>query len=147
MSTTNQRIIDAVAVVITATLFLSSAGCGQAGPKTHPVKGRIELAGGDFKALAGHTVELALESNPHVRAAGQIQDDGSFSLQSLHGGAILAGAAEGNYKARIVLADDDLASRNVAAKAVHPRYLQFEKSGLGVTVPAAEVVSLKVTRR
>ena len=40
-----------------------------------------------------------------------------------------------------------LDGKKLAAKALHPRYLQFEKSGLAIQVPAAEVVSLKVTRR
>ena len=147
MSKTKKRFIDAAAVVITAGLLLSSVGCTQGGPKTHPVKGRVEAAGVDLQTLAGHTVEIALESDPKVRAAGQIQEDGSFAVETLHGGAVLKGASEGTYRARIVLADDDLASRNRAAKAVHPRYFQFEKSGLTVSVPAAEVVSLRVTRR
>jgi hypothetical protein len=146
MSTTKLRLIDALAVAITASLFLFSTGCTKAGPKTYAVKGQLEVTGGDLKALAGHTVEVALDSDPQVRAAGQIQDDGSFTLESLQRGTILKGAAEGTYKARIVLADDDIAARNVAAKSLHPRYLQFDKSGLSLEVPAAQVVSLKVTR-
>lgn len=147
MSTNKQRFIDALAVAITASLFLFSAGCTKSGPRTYPVKGQVEAPGVDLKTLAGHTVEIAFDSDPQIRAAGQIQDDGSFALETLQGGAILKGAAEGTYKARIVLADDDQASRNLAAKALHPGYFQFEKSGLSVSVPAAEVVSLKVTRR
>jgi hypothetical protein len=82
-----------------------------------------------------------------VRAAGQIQEDGSFELETLQGGAVLKGAVEGTYKARIVLADDDIGQRNLAAKAIPPRYLQFEKSGLSLQVPATENVSLKILRR
>jgi hypothetical protein len=147
MSPAKQRFIDAFAVAITAALFFFSAGCTRPGAKTYPVKGQLEVTGGDLKALAGHTVEVALVSDPQVRAAGQIQDDGSFTLETLQQGAILNGAAEGTYKARIVLADDDIAARNLAAKSLHPRYLQFDKSGLSLEVPAAQVVSLKVTRR
>ena len=147
MSTTKIHIIDVLALAMTASLFVVSAGCSKAGPKTYPLKGRIDVTAGDLQALAGHTVELALASNPEVRASGQIQDDGSFVLETLHGGQVLPGAAEGTYKARIVLADDDLAGKKLAAKSLHPRYFQFEKSGLAVQVPAAEVVSLKVTRR
>jgi hypothetical protein len=139
--------IDFLAIAITASLFVASAGCGKAGPKTHPVNGRIDVAASDLKALAGHTIELALESNPEVRASGQIQDDGSFAVETLHGGQVLPGAAEGTYKARLVLADDDIAAKKAATKSLHPRYLQFDKSGLVVQVPTAEVVSLKVTRR
>jgi hypothetical protein len=147
MSTTKLRLIDALAIAITASLFLFSTGCTKSGPKTYPVKGQLEVAGGDTKTLAGHTIEVALDSDPHVRAAGQIQDDGSFTLETFHEGAILPGATEGTYKARIILSDDDLAARNLAFKSLHPRFFQFEKSGLSFQVPAAEVVSLKVMRR
>ena len=147
MSTANQRLIDVLAVVITATLFLASTGCNRAGTKTYPVRGKIEAAGSDTRALSGHTVELALETNPQIRAAGQIQDDGSFVVETLHGGLVLPGAAEGKYQARIVLSDDDIAGKKLVAKSLHPRYFQFDKSGLAIQVPAAEVVSLKVTRR
>jgi hypothetical protein len=147
MSTSKQFTIDLLALTIITSLFVFSAGCSNAGPKTHPVKGRIDVAASDLKALAGHTIELALESNPEVRAAGQIQDDGSFAVETLHGGQVLPGAPEGTYKARLVLADDDITAMKAAAKSLHPRYLQFDKSGLVVQVPTAEVVSLKVTRR
>src|SRR5690349_7462808 len=122
MSTIRIRIINLLAIAITTSLVVVSAGCTQAGPKTHPVKGRIDATAGDLQALAGHTVELALESNPAVRASGQIQGDGSFTVETLHGGQLLPGATEGAYKARIVLADDDIAGKKLAAKALHPRY-------------------------
>jgi hypothetical protein len=60
---------------------------------------------------------------------------------------VLPGAAEGTYKARVVPGDDDIAGKRLAAKSLHPRYFQFDKSGLVVQVPTAQVVSLKVTRR
>jgi hypothetical protein len=147
MSTTKIHIIDVLALAITASLFVLSTGCSKAGPKTYPVKGRIDVAASDLKALAGHTVELALESDPQIRAAGQINDDGSFAVETLYGGRVLPGATEGTYRARIVLADDDIASKKLAARSLHPRYFQFDKSGLAIQVPAAEVVSLRVTRR
>lgn len=65
----------------------------------------------------------------------------------MQGGAAPAGAAGGNYQARLLLADDDFTGKQLAVKAIHPRFLQFDKSGLAVQVPAAEIVSLKVTRR
>lgn len=134
-------------VLVAATGIVVFAGCGGSSVKTHPVAGKIEIPSGDIKPLAGHTVEVALDSNPAVRAAGQIQDDGSFQLETLQGGSILKGAVEGTYKARIVLADDDIGQRNLAAKAIPSRYLQFEKSGLSLQVPATENVSLKILRR
>ena len=42
------------------------AGCGQGGPKTHAVAGKVELGGGDVSALAGSSVEVALATDPSV---------------------------------------------------------------------------------
>ena len=123
------------------------AGCGGSGIKTHPVVGKIETQSGDITPLAGHTVEVALDTSPEVRASGEIRDDGSFVLETLQGGKVLRGAVPGTYKARIVLSDDDASKRMLAAKTVPPRYLQFEKSGLSVHVPAGENVTFKILRR
>ena len=147
MSRQNQHRIDLLALLAAATLFVASGGCTKPAVKTHPVQGRIEFAGGDARLLSGHIVEAALLSDPQVRAAGQIREDGSFALSALHNGAPLAGAKEDAYQARIVLADDDPDKRNGAAKILPPRYLQFESSGLTFDVPTAEAVTLKVLRR
>lgn len=123
-------------------------GCGSKGPVTHRVKGKLELEGNPPEVLAGAIVEASLVSQPQVRAFGSLQPDGTFELETLHDGVIRRGALEGVYNARIVLPDDDADVRKRAAEAVAPRYLQFEKSGLTIDVPAqASLVTLPVTRR
>jgi len=107
----------------------------------------LELPQGDVSALAGHNIEVALESDPLVRAAGQIQENGVFTLETLAGGEIRKGAIEGNYKARLVVVDDDAESKRRALAAIDPRYLQFEVSGLSFHVPAKDVVKLQVSPR
>jgi hypothetical protein len=139
--------VESAFVLIAALGIVVFTGCGGSGVKTHPVAGKIEIPSGDIKPFTGHTVEVVLDSNPAVRAAGQIQEDGTFALETLQGGSVLKGAVEGTYKARIVLADDDISQRNLAAKAIPARYLQFEKSGLSLQVPTTENVSLKILRR
>jgi hypothetical protein len=95
-------------VAVVAVVGLAAAlGCGPRGPKTYPVRGKVELAAGDVTQLAGNQVEAALEGDPTVRASGVIQPDGSFALETLDTGVTRKGAREGNYQARIVLADDD----------------------------------------
>jgi hypothetical protein len=147
MSNSHRRLIDWLALLVTTTLFLISVGCAKPAAKTHFVRGQFEVPGGDIELLAGHIVEVALIADPRVRAAGQIREDGTFALSALHEGAPLAGAKEGAYQARIVLSDDDPGRRNIAAKALPQRYLQFESSGLTLNVPSAEIVTLKVLRR
>ncbi len=126
--------------------LLAAAGCGSEGPVMHKVQGTVQLASGGQEALAGSTIEAMLVDQPQVRAFGTIQDDGSFELESLHGGNIKAGAVAGKYNARIILADDDAEQRRLAAQAVNPRFLQFETSGLTFDVPSSGEVVLSVSK-
>jgi hypothetical protein len=139
----NRNVIGMLALAASGLLF----GCGPGGPKTFPVTGQVELVGGEIKLLVGSHVEAALESDATIRASGQIQEDGSFRLQSLHQGATKAGAREGKYKVRLILADDDQANLKQARKAVPPRYLNFATSGLSVTVPPTGEVALTIAPR
>jgi len=140
-----KRLVLAASVLVLVALGLT--GCGSKGPKTYAVNGKLELPQGDVSALAGHNIEVALESDPLVRAAGQIQENGVFTLETLAGGEIRKGAIEGNYKARLVVVDDDAESKRRALAAIDPRYLQFEVSGLSFHVPAKDVVKLQVSPR
>jgi len=122
-------------------------GCRRGGPQTFPVKGKVELPGGNVSHLAGSHVEAILASDPKVRASGEIQQDGSFRLETLHNGRILPGAREGNYQVRIVLTDEDSASNRRAAKTIAPRFLSSTTSGLSLQVPPPGEVTLKVSQR
>lgn len=128
-------------------VLLTITGCSQNGPPVHPVKGQVQLNGGDVSPLAGHIVEIVRADDPQVRASGEIKPDGNFQLESLLEGKLLKGALEGKYVARIVLADDDPQLRQVAAGTIHPRFLTFAASGLSFEVPAKEPIQLQVLRR
>lgn len=139
----------------TSTLFrfvpvlglLLLAGCGSGGPATHAVSGRIVLKGGDIAQLTGSTLEVALSTAPQVRGFGEIKPDGSFQLQSLQSGELRSGVLEGHYTARIIPNDDDRSTRLRAAKAIAPRYLKFETSGLKVNAPTPDSVVLNISTR
>ena len=132
-------------VILPATLALALVGCSS--PEgLKPVTGTVTVPG-DPAVLAGSTVELALVSDPTVRASGTIEPDGRFTLDSLKDGRVRPGAPEGTYKARIILGDDDPGLQMKAAKAVPVRYQRFETSGLTVRVPAEQPVTLAVAAR
>lgn len=122
-------------------------GCGANSPKTHSVAGKIELQRGDVSLLAGSTLEVSLASDPTIRGFGTIQPDGSFRLQSLQAGELRTGVQEGHYIARIIPNDEDSESRKRAMKAVSPKYLQFNRSGLTVDVPAENDITLTLSAR
>ncbi len=99
------------------------------------------------KLWDGHNLEAALGTDLAVRAYGQIQEDGSFSLETLQAGVLYSGAAEGSYRVRIVLSDDDPGARRRAAQALHPRFLQFDSSGLSIQVPNNDPVTVVLSRQ
>jgi hypothetical protein len=146
-SSLRARASSAAAVLAFVGLW-GMVGCGPAGPKTYPVRGKVELAGGDASNLAGNNIEAAMASDSTVRASGVIQPDGSFTLETLHAGVILKGAQEGNYQVRLILDDDgDRESKRRRRAALHPRYLDFKTSGLSFKVPTEGDVLLKVAPR
>jgi hypothetical protein len=134
-------------LALAALAAVGLAGCGSSGAGVHPVKGQVQLIGGDPSQLAGHIIEIVKEDDQHVRASGEIQPDGNFQLETLEGGKILRGAAPGKYKARIVLSDDDPQARKTVASTIDPRVLKFESSDLALEVPAKGPVELQIKRR
>jgi hypothetical protein len=122
-------------------ILLFLAGCTSAASKTHPVNGKVELKDGDIALLKGSHVVLtpAAEPDNYVRPDGILDANGAFSLQTLIEGDLLSGAPEGNYKVRIELADEnDEGIPKRPPNLVHRRYLDFETSGLKLSVPSGD---------
>jgi hypothetical protein len=57
------------------------------------------------------------------------------------------GLAEGTYKARIILSDEDFESRKKAAVAIAKRYQNFDTSGLTISVPSSSDVVFLITKK
>jgi hypothetical protein len=134
-----------VAAVLVGAVLAGALGCGIRAPRTHEVNGRVEFAGGDVRQLAGGHVEAVLADDRSVQAAGEIREDGTFSLTTVHAGKTLAGARPGKYLARIVLSDEDSSARQ-RRQVPARRYSQYDTSGLSFEVPA-EGVTLRVSAR
>ena len=122
-----------------ALVALALLGCNKSGIKTHPVVGKVEVRGGDPALLTESDVELVSDADEMIRPTGNIDSTGSFAIKTLYQGVIVEGAPEGNYKARIILADptDDGVPKRTG-NPVHPRYFDFNTSGLKITVPSGD---------
>lgn len=137
-----------LSISLAGTIALLFAGCGTSdGPATFPVRGIVELESAEPDLLAGHNIELSLDSDPTVRAFAEIQPDGHFDLTTLHNGKVQSGALEGTYKARIVLSDDNPESRKNIVKRIDPKALNFESTPFVVQVPTSDQVTISVKRR
>jgi hypothetical protein len=127
-------------------LFASFAplACRQpvAGPETSPVRGKIVFTkGGTAKDLADHSIFIQLQSTeqPDVVASGEILEDGAFSVTTQVEGVGKAGAIKGKHRVRLN-ADEN------AARYIAPKFLNYETSGLEVTVPHEGELEIKVFR-
>jgi hypothetical protein len=127
-----------------ALVLIALFGCG-GGPKVHPVKGRLVFDKGDVKLLAGSILNCQNEQNPSVSARGDINEDGSFTLETYARGRIVPGAIEGTYRARIIPengSDESLFRRT----HIDPKFLDGKASSLTFKVPTDGDVVLTVTK-
>jgi hypothetical protein len=87
-----------------AALAAAGGGCGgkekPPPPKTYPVTGKVVYA--DGKPMKGGTIEFRSVADPTLTMMGDIGDDGTFSLRTLHDNAKLSGAIEGEHRVTIL---------------------------------------------
>jgi hypothetical protein len=126
--------------------LLGVAGCGDKPPKIEgtAVRGKVVYKGkGNVGVLAAGKVRLRSDANPELVVFGTIEEDGSFVLGASAPGKSPGGVPAGEYKARIEPPDND---EGRPLPVVHPKYLDFNRSGLRVTVPPPGEVILEVER-
>ena len=129
-------LVGAVCPVVSLLLLV---GCSSQSIKTHPVSGKVEIKDGDVAILTGSSVEFKHESDESFRPYGNIDSSGKFAVKTLYKGETLTGAPEGNYKARIILADqldDGVPKRK--GDPIHRRYYEFDSAKLSVKVPSSD---------
>jgi hypothetical protein len=99
---------------------------------------------GDVARLADGKVRLQSESDPGLIVAGTINEDGSFVLGVFSQGKVLGEVPAGKYKVRVEppVGNDDKPRRGL----LHPKYQDYNKSGLSVTVPPPGEIILEVER-
>lgn len=120
-------------------LMIMLVGCGGKGLKTHPVSGKVEIKDGDVAILTGSGVEFQHETDEFLRPSGNLDSSGAFTVKTVHQGKIFVGAPEGKYKLRIILGDQsDEGVPKRKGDPIHKRFLEFNTSGLSVTVPSSE---------
>lgn len=132
-------------VIGTGVLF--GSGCDGGGPTMYAVTVKLQVDGGNVADLAGSTLDVAVDGDPLLRSSGTIEPDGTVQLETLHSGKIRKGVQEGQYRVRIILNDDDRETARKAAKAVAPKFLKFESSGLKLSVPGDREVPLTVAAK
>jgi hypothetical protein len=115
--------------VLAVSFVTCMMGCG--GKNLYPVKGTVVYKdGADTSVLAGGRVifQPADPEMPNVSPRGQIQKDGSFQMTTPTEGD---GVHPGTYKIVVGLPYPPKKSRD---ELLDPRYLDFETSGLKITV-------------
>jgi len=128
-----------------ALVLIALSGC-DGRPKTYAVKGKLAFENEKIKLLAGSALVCQQQQEPYLQAQGEVQEDGSFKLQTLWNGEILPGAPAGTYRAWLHLSTENGSTeRQLRAIGIDRRYLDGKASVLMFTVPSKEDVFLTVT--
>jgi hypothetical protein len=132
-------------------LIGATAGCGgQPTPptppfKTYTLKGKVVYKDGrGVEQLERGRVWFQSRADANIKAVGGIGDDGTFTMTVLVEDKSYAGVPEGEYKVRVEPPLDD--ERKPRRRLIHPRHLDYETSGLRVTVPSSNEISLALDR-
>jgi hypothetical protein len=140
------RLATASSLVFCLGAGLLLLGCGKsspaAGPKTVPFKGKLVFTkGGDAKSIFNRQGRIELESvdQPGVHALGAIEEDGSFTVATITSEGSSPGAVPGAHRVRLDLEDN-------AQRLVAPKFLDFAKSGLKISVPSEQPIEVQVWR-
>jgi hypothetical protein len=89
-----------------ALLLLAIIGCGPTIPRTYPVKGKVVWKGG--KPVNDGRIEFRSLADEELKAIGEIERDGTFTLVTHKGGRTRAGAVAGQHR---VVVEPDLGPR------------------------------------
>lgn len=111
----------------TALVLTLCGGCGSGIPTTYGVKGKVVWKGG--KPVEDGRIEFQSLSHPNLKAVGEIERDGSFTLTTHKDGRTRQGAVEGEHRVLVEPdVDDEPALLIVLPKpyAVEPRENDFQ---------------------
>jgi hypothetical protein len=134
------------ATVALPILALFMLGC-DSGAAKHPVQGKVSYQ--DGSPMTGGMVEFQRQGDI-TSALAYIQPDGTYELMTSELGD---GAAEGTYQVRVLPdeseEDDGDGTRKPApGPKLHPKYKQYETSGLTFQVAGGDnTFDIKVERR
>lgn len=133
-------------------LFSGTAGCGGKAetPKapfdTSPVEGKVAFKGGKGRINLLERGKVWFKSNkdPTVEAVGTIDSEGAFTMSTLTSDRAWPGVPPGQYKVRLEVPLDD--DREPQTNIVQAKYLDYDKSGLTVSVPVPSDFTIIVER-
>jgi hypothetical protein len=118
---------------IPGLVLLFCIGCSE---RTYPVTGKVVYK--DTKAPIPGGLAIWFESTKppeYIRSSGVINDDGTFSLSAAE---FDTGALAGEHRVRFTPLLMGESSVNAVAAVMHPRYHDFDTSGLSVEVKSGQ---------
>jgi hypothetical protein len=97
------------------------------------------VRGGTVQSLADYQGAIQFQSadQPDVYAVGEIHEDGTFTLATQKGSEGWEGALPGQYRGRLNLDEE-------VQHLVAPKFLDYAKSGIEISVPTQNEVVIQV---
>jgi len=136
------KLVEAVVLLVSASVLMGCGGKPVEGPATVPVKGKVEFTkGGNVRDLADRSIVVEFQSveQPAMKAFGAILEDGSFTMTTQVKDKGKPGVIAGSHRVR--LNADESATRFVSGK-----FLKYETSGITVKIPPESELVIKVSK-
>jgi hypothetical protein len=122
-----ERVGRVTTLVLVAVSF---TGCEKAREATYPVHGKVTFT--DGTPMNGGSISFrSVDRQPSINAHGVIEPDGTFELSTFAAGD---GAIAGRHRAVVVTPSVSERARQPVPRPIHPKYRQYETSGLEFTV-------------
>ena len=86
---------------LASIVLVGISGCGSGMPKTYPAKGKVVFKGG--KPVTDGRIQFQSVSDSQIKALGEINKDGSFSLTTYVADKNRRGAPAGPYRVAVEL--------------------------------------------
>ena len=145
----HQTTVPALAV---ALVWAGVTGCGGPDfPKTYPLSGKVVYKGG--KPVQAEYIEFETVTDPPWRAASPLNPNGEFVSVTTHkpDGKTTEGIVAGEHRVRLGMGrGGDPGEQRGKRTPIPARYLDYEKSGLKIQVPAPDnrvVIELEEGKR
>ena len=131
-------------VALGVALLVSAGGCGDKGPKTYPVKGKVVVKNGKLGDLVGGYIYMESVGEPKYKCLGEIEEDGQFVMACFVNERSVEGMPEGEYVARVEPQASENTPENeddeivVRKGELLLKYRMFNSSGLKYKVEPRE---------
>lgn len=125
-----------IAVLLCGGMLSTGLGCNAKPsielPPTYPVRGTVVRKSGEM--VSKGAVQFRSLADTNVSALGELQSDGTFTLQTMFGSELVPGAVEGQHEVTVIPVVEGNHGRN-SVLLPQPQVVEPRENDLKLTIP------------